>query len=112
MTTYFVTRHPGAVEWARESGISVDRQLAHLDIAEVKAGDWVIGTLPVHLAAEVCALGARYFHLALEIRRNGAGANSRPRTLGGSAPASRNTGSLQSDLPGKKTLRCALGSSD
>ncbi|CAI8770930.1 CRISPR-associated protein Csx16 [Methylocaldum szegediense] len=67
MTTYFVTRHPGAVDWARESGISVDRQLAHLDIAEVKSGDWVIGTLPVHLAAEVCALGARYFHLALEI---------------------------------------------
>ncbi len=67
MTTYFISRHPGAVEWARESGISVDRQLAHLDIADVKGGDWVIGTLPVHLAAEVCALGARYFHLALEI---------------------------------------------
>jgi CRISPR-associated protein Csx16 len=66
MTTYFVTRHPGAVEWARESGMAIDRQLAHLDIAEVKAGDCVIGTLPVHLAAEVCALGARYFHRALE----------------------------------------------
>ncbi|MGX2040865.1 CRISPR-associated protein Csx16 [Methylocaldum sp. MU1018] len=67
MTTYFVTRHPGAVEWARESGIPVDRQLAHMDMAVVKAGDRVIGTLPVHLAAAVCALGARYFHLALEI---------------------------------------------
>jgi CRISPR-associated protein Csx16 len=67
MTTYFVTRHAGAIEWARASGIAVDRQLAHLDMAEVKAGDCVIGTLPVHLAAEVCALGARYFHLALEI---------------------------------------------
>jgi CRISPR-associated protein Csx16 len=66
MTTYFVTRHSGAVDWARESGMAIDRQLAHLDTAEVKAGDCVIGTLPVHLAAEVCARGARYFHLALE----------------------------------------------
>lgn len=67
MTTWFVTRHPGAVEWAARRGIAVDRLVAHLDIREVKAGDIVIGTLPVNLAAEVCARGARFFNLSLDV---------------------------------------------
>jgi len=67
MTTYFITRHPGAVEWAARQGIHVDRQLAHLDVTEVKPGDVVIGTLPVHLAAEVCARGGRFFNLSLDV---------------------------------------------
>jgi CRISPR-associated protein Csx16 len=32
MTTYFITRHPGAIAWAQQQGITVDRQLGHLDI--------------------------------------------------------------------------------
>ena len=32
-------------------------------------GDTVIGTLPVNLAAEVCARSARYLHLSLEVPR-------------------------------------------
>lgn len=67
MTTWFVSRHPGAIEWARLQGLQVDRQVAHLAPAEVAAGDVVIGTLPVHLAAEVCARGARFLFLALDI---------------------------------------------
>ncbi len=67
MTTYFITRHPGALDWAAQRGISVDQQLTHLDIERIRAGDTVIGTLPVHLAARVCERGARYRHLALEI---------------------------------------------
>ncbi|MFA7097306.1 MAG: CRISPR-associated protein Csx16 [Gammaproteobacteria bacterium] len=67
MTTYFVTRHPGAVEWAIGEGIVVDELVAHLDPASVQVGDVVIGTLPVNLAAEVCARGARYLHLTLEL---------------------------------------------
>jgi CRISPR-associated protein Csx16 len=66
MTTYFVTRHPGAKEWARHRGVSVDRQVDHLDVEQIVAGDSVIGTLPVNLAAEVCARGGRYLHLTLE----------------------------------------------
>jgi CRISPR-associated protein Csx16 len=66
-TTYFVTRHAGAVEWAARQGIAIDRTVPHLDPSEVRPGDVVIGTLPVHLAAEVCASGARYLHLALEL---------------------------------------------
>lgn len=66
-TTWFVSRHPGAVAWAARRGIGVDRRLAHLDVAMVRPGDTVIGTLPVHLAAEVCARGARYLHLSLDV---------------------------------------------
>lgn len=66
MTTWFVTRHRGAVEWAARQGIAVDRMVDHLDVAQVAAGDQVLGTLPVNLAAEVCAKGARYRHLSLE----------------------------------------------
>ncbi len=67
MTTWFVTRHPGAIEWAARQGLTVDRQVAHLDIDAVQAGDTVIGILPIHLAAEACARGARFFNLSLDV---------------------------------------------
>ncbi|MDQ2695184.1 MAG: CRISPR-associated protein Csx16 [Pseudomonadota bacterium] len=67
MTTYFVTRHPGARAWAEAQGIRVDRQVDHLDVAAVNPGDMVIGSLPVNLAAVVCARGARYMHLSLVV---------------------------------------------
>lgn len=67
MTTWFVSRHPGAIEWAARQGLRVDRLLDHLDPAIVQTGDIVIGTLPVNLAAEVCARGARFFNLSLDL---------------------------------------------
>lgn len=67
MTTFFVTRHPGALDWARAAGIAFDQHVAHLDPAKVGPGDTVIGSLPVHLAAEVCARGARYLNLSLDL---------------------------------------------
>ncbi len=66
MTTYFVTRHPGARAWAQQQGVAVDVLIDHLDPEIVQPGDVVIGTLPVNLAARVCEGGARYRHLALE----------------------------------------------
>ena len=51
MTTFFVSRHPGAADWAREQGLAADRAVA----------------LPVNLAAEVCARGGRYLHLSLDL---------------------------------------------
>lgn len=66
MTAYFVSRHPGAAEWARRCGIPA-RRLEHLDPADVGPGDIVLGTLPVQMAAEVCARGGRYLHLCLDI---------------------------------------------
>lgn len=66
MTTYFVTRHTGASDWAQKHGVTA-RIVAHLDPETIAAGDTVLGTLPVHIAAEICARGARYFHLILEL---------------------------------------------
>ncbi len=65
MTSYFVTRHKGAVEWARSKNIDA-RQVAHLDPEKIQPGDTVLGTLPVSIVADVCARGGRYFHLSLE----------------------------------------------
>ncbi len=67
MTTWFVSRHPGAFEWARRHGITYDRHATHLDPATVDAGDRVIGSLPVNLAAEVCARGVEYWNLSLRL---------------------------------------------
>ena len=67
MSVYFVTRHPGAIEWAARRGLAVDRQVEHLDVMDIKQGDVVIGSLPVNLAAEVCSRGGRYLHLSLDL---------------------------------------------
>lgn len=62
----FVSRHRGAADWARRRGIAA-RAVEHLDLNEVGRGMTVIGTLPVHIVAEICARGARYLHLALDL---------------------------------------------
>lgn len=72
-TTWFVSRHAGAVEWARRKGIDVHRVVAHLDVKELRPGDTVIGTLPVNLAAEVCARGASYLNLSLDLPQEARG---------------------------------------
>ncbi len=67
MTTTLITRHPGAIEWAARQGLAVDQQIAHLDPTAIQPGDVVIGTLPVNLAAEVCARGGRFYNLTLDL---------------------------------------------
>ncbi|MDC9728534.1 MAG: CRISPR-associated protein Csx16 [Methyloprofundus sp.] len=67
MTTYFVTRHTGAKQWAIEQGIDVDFLVEHLNIEGILEGDIVLGSLPVNLVAELNAKGARYFHLSLQL---------------------------------------------
>lgn len=69
MATYFISRHPGASQWARQQNIQAIH-LAHLLPQHIAPGDTVIGNLPVHLAALVCAQGARYLHLQISIPAN------------------------------------------
>ena len=67
--TLFVTRHPGAVEWARRRGITAE-MIDHLDedtIARLRPGDIIMGVLPVSVAAQICARGGRYLHLTMNI---------------------------------------------
>lgn len=66
MTAYLVTGHAGALEWAARQGIEATH-VPHLDPTAIRAGDVVIGTLPVHLIAEINARGARYLHLVMDL---------------------------------------------
>lgn len=66
-TGAFPTRHRGAREWAETHGLNVDVWVNHLDISSVNPDDIVIGTLPIHLAAELQVRGARYLHLSLDL---------------------------------------------
>lgn len=63
----FVSRHPGASEWATEMGLQIDLHVKHLLVDQVTDGDVVIGTLPVNLIALLTQRGVRYFHLTLDM---------------------------------------------
>lgn len=70
MSTWFVSRHPGALQWMRAHGPAFSRHVTHLeesDFQQLGNGDIVIGSLPVHLAARVCACGAQYWDLTLNM---------------------------------------------
>lgn len=68
MTTYFVTRHQGAIDWAKASNVQFDVHLTHLgDDIVLKSGDTVIGTLPINIVYDINQLGVRYLHLSLDM---------------------------------------------
>lgn len=67
MPVYFISRHPGALDWLNARSVRIDRHIAHLDGIRFADGDVVIGTLPVHLAAAVCAQGARFINLSVHV---------------------------------------------
>lgn len=68
MTVYFITRHPGALEWAKQSNITFDVHATHLfSLERFQAGDKVIGTLPINLIYQLNQAGVRYFHLSLVV---------------------------------------------
>lgn len=66
MAIYFVSRHAGAIEWIKQqTQWHIDEFVPHLDTAKLQAGDVVLGTLPLHLAAEVCERGAKFYFLMM-----------------------------------------------
>jgi len=72
MATYFISRHKGAIEWAKRQNIDA-RFIDNLDINKVKADDIIMGSLPVSLVATICEKGGRYFHLHLPLSREDRG---------------------------------------
>lgn len=70
MTTFFVSRHPGAINWAKKHSLAVDRWVAHLEVDEVQPGDTVVGTLPVATIAAVCGRNARFVALEITLTAN------------------------------------------
>lgn len=67
MTVWFVSRHEGAKQWMRRQAIHVDRYVSHLSPNSVEAGDKVLGTLPIQIAARVIERGAEFFLLSIEL---------------------------------------------
>ena len=67
MTTYFISRHSGAIKSVAHQHMPVDQRMAHLDPAIVRAGEIVVGSLPVNLVAPARARGAAYWRPSLEL---------------------------------------------
>lgn len=68
MTTYFITRHQGAIDWVRDNQVHFDVHLTHLlSLDKLKSGDTVIGTLPIHIIADINAIGVHYVHLSFNV---------------------------------------------
>lgn len=68
MTTWFVSRHEGAIAWARLQDLSIDKWVTHLDPEQIASGDTVIGTLPVNIAELICRKGAQFYFLSMKVR--------------------------------------------
>lgn len=69
MANYLVTRHRGAVEWARRRNIDAEWKphFTPEDLSQIRPGDMVIGPLPIQLIAAINARGARYFHIEMDL---------------------------------------------
>lgn len=79
MTHYFVSRHPGALKWAKRDDVLKNAEMVeHLDIEKIKAGDVVTGTLPINMVANICELGAIYRHLVMNMSFEDRGKNLTP----------------------------------
>lgn len=65
MTTWFISQAPTALKWMQTNNIHFDQHLSSFSSQSIAEGDTVIGALTLEQAAEVCALGASYWHLSL-----------------------------------------------
>lgn len=73
MTTYLVTRHEGTRLWASAMAkhgrlpFAIDHMVEHLDPSALAKGDMVVGTIPLHLAAELRSRGIEFWALDLDL---------------------------------------------
>lgn len=73
MTTYLVTRHPATRLWAQtlsQQGrlpFVIDQATEHLDVDALAAGDVVVGTLPMHIAAQLHGRKIAFWSLDLDV---------------------------------------------
>lgn len=73
LAAYFITRHEGTERWARIAArkrrlpFAIDAFCAHIDPATLRPGDVVMGTLPVHVIAQVIARGAEFWALDIDV---------------------------------------------
>lgn len=68
MTVYFITRHPGALQWAKQNQLHYDVHAEHLlCISQLQAGDTVVGTLPINMVYQLNKRQVSYIHLSLQI---------------------------------------------
>lgn len=68
MPTYFVSRHQASIDWMKQQPIQVHQWLTHLDDeTELKAGDRVIGTLPIQIVDRLCKNLVEYIHLSITV---------------------------------------------
>lgn len=67
MAVYFISRHIGAIDWAKQQGLEVDQWVEHLSLQDIRPGDIVVGSLPIHLVAQLNVSGVRYLHLTIQV---------------------------------------------
>lgn len=64
---YILTRHSGAAAWIR-CHVQIDLELTHVDdLSGFNPGDEVYGVFPLHLAAALCSLGVKCFHVEFDL---------------------------------------------
>ncbi|MEW6559355.1 MAG: CRISPR-associated protein Csx16 [Pseudomonadota bacterium] len=73
MTVYFVSRHDGALRWARilqkqaVLPFDIDEYVPHIDPEQLHKGDVVIGTLPLREVQRLREQGVRFLNLDLQV---------------------------------------------
>ena len=70
MAVWFISRHKGAIDWIKQQSLQIDRFESHLNVDDIQADDTVIGTLPIHLDAKVCAKGAKFYFLSVNVSQD------------------------------------------
>lgn len=64
MTTYIVSRHDATTQWILNNlphGTTTAVHMKHFELQQVQKGDIVIGVLPIHIIAQITAIGAIFY---------------------------------------------------